>query len=819
LAFFLSKRKQNMTISYNWLHDYLPVKIEPEKLSKILTSIGLEVESVEPYEEIKGGLAGLVIGEVVDCQKHPGADKLSLTKVNIGADEPLQIVCGAPNVAAGQKVVVATLGATIYPASGEPLTMKKVKIRGEESFGMICAEDEIGMGKSHEGIMVLPANLKPGMPAADYFKPYTDHIIEIGLTPNHMDAQSHIGVARDVVAWLNHHDKQSYIVKSPLGKAFKTDDQPAPITVSIENAEACARYAGVNITGVTVGASPAWLQQRLKAIGLRPINNIVDITNYILHETGQPLHAFDATKIDGAQVIVKCLPEGSKFITLDEKERTLSAEDLMICSASGPMCIGGVFGGLHSGVTEATTTIFLESAWFNPQSIRKSSLRHGLRTDAAVRFEKGVDISNTVHVLKRAAQLIVEVAGGAITGPVTDVYPKPFEKTRVGLKYHYLKKISGKNYHPETVKNIFRHLGFEIDKDGMDELTVLAPHHKTDMQLPADLVEEIMRIDGLDNVEIPAAITITPSVEETPLREKLREKLAQSLTGAGFSEIFTNSITNSAWYTDEEKTGAVKMINNLSAELDVLRPSMLETGLQSIAYNLNRKNNHLRFFEMGKTYQTAGVGQYAETEYLVLFATGNKQPAGWNHRAAAADIYYMKGVLQQLFALCGINSTGLAEDTQHLDTPLVYKAGKKTLARLGSVSTDRLTQFEIKQPVFYAEINWQVLQETVLRQQVTYREISKYPAVERDLAVLLDAAVTWQQVESIVQKTKINRLQTVKLFDIFENAEKLGAGKKSMALNLVFVDEEKTMTDKEIDAMMQKIIDSLEKEAGATVRK
>jgi phenylalanyl-tRNA synthetase beta chain len=810
---------KNMTISYNWLHEYLPVSIEPEKLSKILTAIGLEVESMEPYESVKGGMAGLVIGEVLTCEKHPGADKLSLTQVNIGSGEPLQIVCGAPNVAAGQKVVVATVGTTIYPVTGDPLTMKKAKIRGEDSFGMICAEDEIGLGKSHAGILVLPENLTPGTPAADYFKPYTDTLIEIGLTPNHMDAQSHIGAARDVTAWLNHHEKHGYSVKSPLGKAFKPAGNEPAIGVTIENPEACARYAGVSISGVTVGPSPAWMQNRLKAIGLRPINNIVDITNYILHETGQPLHAFDAATVEGARIIVKCLPAGTPFITLDEKERKLGGEDIMVCSATKPMCMGGVFGGLHSGVSESTTTIFLESAWFNPLSIRKTSLLHDLRTDAAVRFEKGVDISNTVNVLKRAALLIAELSGGHISSEVVDVYPQPAEKARVSVKYHYLKKLSGKNYHPETVKNIFTHLGFEIAKDAIDELTVMVPHHKTDISLPADLVEEIMRIDGLDNVEIPAAIMIAPSVEENPLREKLREKLSQALTGAGFNEIFTNSITNSAWLTDAEKKTAVKMINNLSAELDVLRVYMHGTGLQSIAYNLNRKNNHLRFFEFGKTYGTTGVGQYQEQEHLVLFTTGNKQEAGWNSKAAAGDIYYMKGVLEQLLNLCGLTFTAAPAEMPYLQPALEYSVNRKVVAFTGSIANDKLAQFDIKQPVFYADINWAVLLEAVMKNTVTYKEISKFPPVERDLAVLLDKAVTWQTIEAIVYNAKVGRLQQVKLFDIFENEEKLGAGKKSMALNLVFVDEEKTMTDKEIDGMMQNITEALEKEAGAQVRK
>ncbi len=585
-----------MTISYNWLSEYLPEKIEAEKLSKILTSIGLEVESMEPYEEVKGGLKGLVIGEVMECEKHPDADKLSLTKVTIGIGEPLQIVCGAPNVAVGQKVVVATIGSTIYPSAGEPLTMKKAKIRGAESNGMICAEDEIGLGQSHAGIIVLPVDAKVGTLAAEYFNTYNDIIFEIGLTPNRMDAMSHLGVAKDVCAYLSHHYKKDTHVKLPFKNNFKADNQNLKIDVTIENAKACQRYSGVTITGVTIAESPKWLQQKLKSIGLRPINNIVDITNFILHETGQPLHAFDANEITGQKIIVKNVAAATPFISLDEKERKLHAEDLMICNTDSPMCIGGVFGGLHSGVTASTKNIFLESAWFNPATIRKTSLRHGLRTDAAARFEKGVDISNTVNVLKRAALMIKEIAGGEIASDVIDVYPDPKQKTEVGLKYHYLKKLSGKNYHGDTIKNILTSLGFEMIKEGMDELFVKVPFSKPDITIAADLVEEIMRIDGLDNVEIQQMITIAPAVETLAHETIYQEKVSAYLVGLGFNEIFTNSITNSAYFTEQILQGTVKMINNLSEELNVMRPSMLETGLETITHNLNRKNSNLLFF-------------------------------------------------------------------------------------------------------------------------------------------------------------------------------------------------------------------------------
>ncbi|HEX6427177.1 MAG TPA: phenylalanine--tRNA ligase subunit beta, partial [Niastella sp.] len=635
-----------MTISYNWLHDYLPVTIDPERLSKLLTSVGLEVESLEKYESLKGGLQGLVIGEVLAAEKHPNADKLTVTKVNIGSGDPLQIVCGAPNVAAGQKVVVATVGTTIYPKKGDPLTMKIAKIRSVESYGMICAEDEIGLSDDHAGILVLPADVKVGMPAAEYFKPYTDWIYEIGLTPNRMDAMSHRGVARDVCAYLSYHDnKDLSVVAQPISN-FKVEKNTLPISVTIENTNACQRYSGVSIAHLTVKESPQWLQDKLRAIGQRPINNIVDITNFILHETGQPLHAFDADKIAGKKVLVKNLPEGTPFVTLDEKERKLSAEDLMICDGNSEgMCIAGVFGGQHSGVTNATKNIFLESAWFNPVDIRKTSFRHGLRTDAATRFEKNIDISNTVNVLKRAALLIKELAGGDIASEVIDVYPNPAKQSEVQLKYQFLRKLSGKNYTADTVKKILTSLGFDIIKESADDILVSAPFSKPDIHLPADIVEEVMRIDGLDNIEIPNAITISPSVETDRNKHIYREKTANYLVGAGFNEIFTNSITNAAYFDENELSTAVKLLNNLSADHNIMRPSMLQTGLEAIAHNLNRKNNDLRFFEFGKTYSTSGAGKYSEHEHVCLYITGQVQEDAWKGKGTAADIFYLKGIV------------------------------------------------------------------------------------------------------------------------------------------------------------------------------
>lgn len=808
-----------MTISYKWLSEYLPVTVEPERLSRILTSIGLEVESMHTYQEIKGGLKGLVIGEVLSTEKHPNADKLTLTKVNIGNGEPLQIVCGAPNVAAGQKVVVAPVGTTIFPATGDPLTMKVAKIRSIESYGMICAEDEIGLGTSHDGILVLPADVTIGKPAADYFQPYDDIIYEIGLTPNRMDAMSHWGVARDVCAYLSHHDKKEIKPKLPQTNHFKVDSTAFIMDVKVENESACPRYSGVSIDNVTIKESPIWLQQKLKAIGLRPINNIVDITNFIQHETGQPLHAFDADAIYGRKIIVKFLPGGSKFVTLDEKERTLSADDLMICDEKEGMCIAGVFGGLHSGVTEKTKNIFLESACFDGITLRKTSFRHGLRTDAASRFEKGTDISATVQVLKRAAILIKEICGGEISSDIIDVYPAKKEKTEVAVKWHYIKKLSGKNYHPDAVKNILTSLGFEILKEGVDELRVAVPYHKPDISLPADIVEEIVRIDGLDNIDIPEAITITPAVEENYSKEIYREKIANYLVGIGFNEMLTNSITNASYYSEEERHGMVKMLNSLSAELNILRDSLFETALAVVAHNLNYKNNSLRLFEFGKAYSTEGPGKYKEKEQLCLVITGNNQEDTWRQKAAATDFYLLKGIVEAIFSSLGIETEApelLAVDK--LNNHIVYKINGQIVAGAGEVKKVMLEKFGIKQPVFFASLNWEMLSGIAAGQTKAVKDLPRFPAVQRDLAMIVDRGLAWENVKQSVQKIRISKLQEIKLFDIFES-EKLGTGKKSMAVNFTFRDEEKTLTDKEIDGWMNKIMAVLEKDLQAEIRK
>ena len=808
-----------MTISYKWLSEYLPLTVDPERLSTILTSVGLEVESFKKYEEAKGGLKGLVIGEVLSTEKHPNADKLTLTKVNIGNGEPLQIVCGASNVAAGQKVVVATVGTTIYPVKGDPLTMKVAKIRSVESYGMICAEDEIGLGTSHAGIMVLPANVKVGSAAADYFQPYEDWIYEIGLTPNRMEAMSHWGVARDVCAYLNYHDKKDLRPKLPNGNGFKVDNTSLTIDVKVENKKGCPRYSGVSIGNVTIGESPKWLQQKLKAIGQRPINNMVDITNFILHETGQPLHAFDADKLSNKKIVVKNLPEGTIFITLDEKQRKLSAEDLMICDGKEGACIAGVFGGMHSGVTGATKNIFLESACFDPISIRKTSFRHGLRTDAAAHFEKATDISGTVRVLKRAALLIKEICGGEIASDIADIYPDPKEKTQVAIKYHYLKKISGKNYHPDAVKDILTSLGFEIAKDNIDELRILVPYHKPDISLPADIAEEVLRIDGLDNIEIPGAITITPSVEENFAIQTLKEKVSNYLAGLGFNEILTNSITNAAYFSEAEQQQMVKMMNSLSAELNILRNSLLETSLERVAYNLNHKNLSLKFFEFGKAYYTSGPGEYSESEKLAIVISGNKNEIGWKEKSIAGDFYYLKGVVNSVLNLLGIKPDSIESmQVSKLTDHIVFKLKDQVIAGAGEVGKNVLAKFDIKQPVFFAGLNWTLLSELASKQKPVINEIPRFPAVQRDIAMIVPQQLQYEQVEKTVQKIKLDKLQDIKLFDIFES-EKIGTGKKSMAINFTFLDEEKTLTDKEIDSWMNKIMGTLENDLQAEIRK
>ena len=811
-----------MTISYNWLCDYLPENLapkpDPEQISRILTSIGLEVESLHPYAAVRGGLEGLLVGEVISVTQHPNADKLKITQVSTGSGENLQIVCGASNVATGQKVVVATVGSTLYPESGDPMQIKAARIRGVESWGMLCAENEIGLGNSHEGILVLPENLRPGLAVAAHFNPYTDFIFEVGLTPNHMDAMSHMGVARDICAYLSHLEKKDYRIKQLVIPTPVIDQKGPEIKLELENPRDCARYSGITMNGIRVAESPKWMQDKLKAVGIRPISNVVDITNFVLQETGQPLHAYDTDSIRGNKIIIKNLPAGTTFITLDEKERKLDAEDLMICDAEGPLCIAGVFGGLNSGIKNTTTDLFLESAWFHPSAIRRTSFRQALRTDAAMHFEKGMDISGTVTALKRAVSLIKEYAGGKVSSPVLDAYPAPFSKTQILLTFHYLKKLSGKNYHPASVKNILQALGFDILREGMEDLLVAVPYHKPDVQIAADVVEEIMRIDGYDHIEIPANIHISPSVETGREAAAYQEKIAGFLAGRGFNEIFTNSITNAAYFSEAELDAAVKMINNLSADLNIMRPSLLETGLESIAWNLNRKNNNLQFFEFGKTYASSEPGCYKETNHCCLYLTGNQHSESWKGKPPAVDFYYLKGICDAICSLTGVKGENNAMIHPKLSGGLEIRQDGKIIISAGEVDPAILRKFDIRQPVFFADIYWDNLIQLAAGKTIVFAELARQITVNRDLALIVEKSLPFESVEKAVRGIGLQKLRGVQLFDIFES-EKLGAGKKSLAISFTFLDNEKTLTDKEIDAMMGRIMKTAEDKFNAEIRK
>ncbi len=816
-----------MNISYNWLGDFLPhgsgyqPQIPgPEAMAALLTSIGLEVESLVAYESVRGSLKGLVVGEVLRSEPHPNADKLKLTQVSIGAQSPvLQIVCGAPNVAAGQKVIVAPVGAVIFPIQGEAITMKTAKIRGVESQGMICAADEIGLGADHSGILLLPDQAVAGSSLQQYLPTYADHIFSIGLTPNHMDAMSHLGVARDVCAYLAHHQGRQLTPRVPSVDGFAVSDRSLPMGVRIENHLGCRRYSAVSIKGVQIRESPSWMQDKLKAIGVRPINNIVDITNYVLHELGQPLHAFDLDQIRGRQITVKNLPSGTPFLTLDKREITLDQEDLVICDDIGPLCLAGVYGGFTSGVSAQTRNIFLESAWFDPQTVRKTSFRHDLRTDAATHFEKGMDISGTVGALKRAALLICELAAGELASDVIDVYPEPRPKTQVLLPYRYLDKLSGKHYPPKVAKAILLALGFELLEENPDQLLVAVPYHKSDIGLAADLVEEIMRIDGYDQVAIPTSIRMSPSVELDRGQSSWRHKVANFLVGTGFREILTNSITNSAYYQETELTGGVKMINNLSAELNMLRPSMLETGLEALAFNINRKNPNLRLFEFGKTYGLGDPTGYLERNHLSLYLTGLLAPDSWRSKAQQTDFYYLKGLCASLMRLMNLDvETALVGGNDKLAGIYQARLSGKVLVEAGEVNRRQLEKFEIKQPVFFADFDWDGLVQAAGSNKLVFRELPRQQPVHRDLAMVVGHTLPFVQVEETLRKIRLEKLQGVQLFDIFES-DKIGAGKKSLALSFTFLDEEKTLTDKEIDAMMQKIMRAFEAELDAEIRK
>lgn len=807
-----------MKISHNWLNEYLPEKIEPQKLSEILTSIGLEVESLDFFENIKGSLKGLIVGEVISCEQHPNADKLKLTKVDINKEALLQIVCGAPNVAVGQKVIVAPVGTTIYPVNRTVVTMKTAKIRGVESVGMICAEDEVGLSTNHSGIYILPDDAKTGSSIADYFNIYTDWVYEIGLTPNRMDAMSHIGVAKDVCAWLSYHNNKIVHPNLPDTNNIKINKNENEFEVIIENKEDCKRYSGLYISNITVNESQDWLRNFLLAIGQRPINNVVDITNFILHETGQPLHAFDADALTSKKVVIKNLPAATNFTTLDDVERKLSNTDLMICNDDEPVCIAGVFGGIGSGVTTETKNIFLESAWFSSSAIRQTSLRLGLRTEAAIRFEKGVDISGTVQALQRAASLINKVAGGEIEGDIIDVYPSVIKKKNITLKYSYLKKLSGKIYNSSSVKNILTALDFDILSETDDALSVAAPLSKNDITLPADVVEEIVRIDGLDNIEAAKSFTISPSIQDNILREQLKEKIARILTGIGFNEVVINSITNSKNFSAGKLSNAVKLLNNLSADLDILRPSMLEPGLEMLAFNINRKNNDVKFFEFGKVYHKNEI-KYYEDEYVCLWLTAKNDIENWKQKINKPDFFTAKGIIKNLLIHLNITNQVFTDiETNEDGLQQKIMAGSLYLGRIVHLNSQILKNFDIKQDVVFTELNYSNLLTAGLKQEILFKEIYQYPAVERDIALIIDKKIKYADIEKLINDMSIAHLQKFSLFDIFES-DKIGADKKSIAINFTFLNSNKTLTYDEVETLIQKIIKALEENLNAIIRK
>ncbi|MBS4012687.1 MAG: phenylalanine--tRNA ligase subunit beta [Bacteroidetes bacterium] len=822
-----------MKISYNWLKEYINIDIEAEKLSEILTSCGLEVEGLEKTESIKGGLKGVVIGQVKKCVKHPDADKLSVTQVDIGHGDLLQIVCGAPNVRENQKVVVATVGTTLHTIKGEQFEIKKAKIRGQESFGMICAEDEIGIGTSHDGIIVLPESAKTGTSAAEYYNVSQDVVFEIGLTPNRVDASSHIGVARDIVAVLNatKNNKNDFLtINKPSLNSFKPDNNSRFIDVIIDDAEACPRYSGITISGVTVKESPEWLQQKLKSIGLKPINNIVDITNFVLHEIGQPLHAFDADKIKGNKVIVKKSPKGTKFITLDEKEIELTGENLMICNTEEPMCMAGVLGGLKSGVTEETKNIFLESAYFQAASIRKSSKHHDIKTDASFRFERGTDPHITVFALKRAAMLIKEIAGGIISSEVVDRYPKEIICNTVSLSYKNADSLIGKKIDRNIIKNILESLEIKILSENEQGLSLEIPAFKVDVFREADVIEEILRIYGYNNVEIPDKFTSSIVLSPKPDKELLQNAISDMLCSKGFVEIMNNSLTKIEYYKNEGLETAVKMLNPLSQDLNVLRQDLLYGGLEVIAYNQNRKVNDLKIFEFGNVYSlknntsqdNQGLSKYKEKTLLSLFLTGDQKPESWYSGSVKADFFELKGYAVSILSRLGIYERNIKTEEIINDSSfsngLTFFINEKQIAKAGYVNKSFLKRFDIKGDVYYAVFEWDNLVKLAGKTQVLYKEISKFPEVRRDLALIIDKSVNFAQIEALAYKTEKKLLKKVGLFDVYQDDNKIGKDKKSYAVSFILQDESKTLTDKEIDKAMDNLLKNFQSELGASIR-
>lgn len=818
-----------MKISYNWIKDYLKTDLEPSKMADILTGIGLEIEGMEEWVSIKGGLKGVVIGEVLTCIKHPDSDHLSITTVDIGASQPLHIVCGAPNVAAGQKVPVATIDTILYKDE-EKFEIKKSKIRGELSEGMICAEDELGLGSSHDGIMVLNKDTKPGTPASEYFKVTRDFVFEIGLTPNRIDGGSHFGVARDLAAYLNMNAGLNCKAVLPSVAAFKPDNHDNQFEIIVENATDCPRYSGISISGVTIAESPEWLKNKLRAIGLNPINNVVDITNFVQYEIGEPLHSFDADMIEGKKVIVRNLPEKTKFITLDQVERSLSSKDLMICNSKEGMCIAGVFGGVKSGISDSSRNIFLESAYFNPVSIRKTSKRHGLQTDASFRFERGADPGVTPWALKRAAMLIKEVAGGSISSDIVDIYPNPIKNAIIEVSYSNINRLIGKKIDQPVVKKILALLDIAIKKENGDYLALEIPLYRVDVKCEADVIEDILRIYGYNHVEVSSHVNSTLSYPEKPDKEKIVNTISNLLSSNGFAEIMCNSLNPAAWYEqnpDFDKKQLVKLANPLSSDLNAMRQSLIYGGLSSVRWNINRQNLDLKLYEFGHCYfynksESAypKADDYIETTVLDLYLTGNTGHQSWNCKTTPTDFFNIKSTVEMILSRLGVIPENLAmgeSDKKYLAESLTYSDNNKIIAESGRISKKYLMQFDIGQDVYYGHIEWDALIKLIKTHTISFHELPKYPAVRRDLALLLDRNVKFAQIRELALITEKNILHEIKLFDVYES-DSLGKNKKSYAVSFHLRDDVKTLTDKNIDKVMSNLIRVFEKELNAQIR-
>lgn len=817
-----------MKISYNWLKEYLDFDYTPEQLKAILVDLGLEVEGLETFETVRGGLKGIVVGEVLTCGRHPNADKLSVTTVDVGTGTPLAIVCGAPNVAAGQKVLVAVEGAEVFHGN-ESFVIKKTKLRGEPSEGMICAEDEIGLGTSHEGIMVLPASAVTGTPASKYFNIQSDVIFEIGLTPNRIDGASHYGVARDLAAWMN-RQIVTVSLRKPDVSGFSVAKKDFPVSVKVEDTEGCKRYCGVTVTGVTIGPSPDWLQNRLKAIGLNPINNVVDITNFVLHECGQPLHAFDADELHGHQIIVKKAREGEQFTTLDGDTHALSAADMMICDQAGAVAMAGVFGGLHSGVTDKTVNVFIESAYFNPVTVRRTARKFGISTDSSFRFERGTDPNNTLYALKRAALLMQELGGGTISSEIVDVYPTPVKDFTIQVSLKRINRLIGKELEKDTVVKILLALEIVIISDSDDILTLAVPPYRVDVQREADIVEEILRIHGYNTVIPDDIIKSSVSYSVKPDKEKLAGIVSDLLVSSGFNEIMCNSLTSAPvheQFLPQQTDRLVRILNPLSNDLGVMRQSLLFGSLDTVARNINRQRPNLRLFELGNCYfrnpdavSTKVTDRYSEEYHLGITLTGHYQEGNWYTSAKPSDYFVLKAEVEKVIRRMGISVSSFTLST--MDHPLfsecyAWKRGNLLIGVAGVVKPALCKYFDIRQRVFFADIYWGALFEMVAKNTIRHQELPRFPEVERDLALLLDASVSFDRVLAVARKTEKNLLKSVSLFDVYQG-EKIGAGKVSYAVRFVLQDTAKTLTDADIDSIMNKLVTAFAKELGATLR-